>query len=163
MCGVAWRGVRREREGSTHGGAVWARGDPLSRGTRGKDEGQGVQCRRLETGGCILLKLIISSINILMRPPPQRNFVGFARQVRPSFGTPPGPTPAPVRTYYCPENTDNLLKQSCIHGHERQAMPLLTTNRFRSLKIGDYSRHPPAPKLQRLNTPPSRPLVKTFE
>ena len=99
-----------------------------------------------------------------MRPPAQRNFVGVAQQIRPKFGVPPGPTPAPIRNYYCPENTTPLMTQACIRGHEKNAMPLLTVNRFRNKDpSGDYSRHPPRPKLQRQNNPPSRPLVRTFE
>lgn len=99
-----------------------------------------------------------------MRPPPQRNFVGVARQIRPPFGTPPGPAPAPLRSYYAPENRDSLMHQACQRGYERDAMPLFDTNRFRSKDpCGDYSRHPPRPRLERLANPRSRPLVKTFE
>ena len=51
-----------------------------------------------------------------MRPPAKRNFVGVAQQLRPTFGTPSGPTPAPVRNYYAPLNTDNMLTQACQRG-----------------------------------------------
>ena len=100
-----------------------------------------------------------------MRPPPQRNYPFRVPVIPlpPRFGTQPGPVPAAARTYYCPDNSDSLLKQSCISGHEKQVMPLVSTNRYRSLKLGDYSRSAPAPKLERQNNPPSRPLVHTFE
>ena len=99
-----------------------------------------------------------------MRPPPQRNFVGVAQQKRPKFGAPPGPTPAPVRNYHAPLNTDSLMTQVCHRGYEKDAMPLLTTNRFRNKDpSGDYSRSAPAPKLPRRPNVQAPILVKTFE
>ena len=99
-----------------------------------------------------------------MRPPPQRNFIGVAQQIRPKFGTPPGPTPAPVRNFFEPLNTDSLMTQACHRGHEKDAMPLLSTNRFRNdLMRGDYSRSAPAPKLPRRPNVKAPILVKTFE
>ena len=75
-----------------------------------------------------------------MRPPPQRNFVGVARQLRPKFGTPAGPTPAPIRNYHAPENTDSMLTQACHRGHEKNALPLREVNRSRGKDpAGDYS------------------------
>ena len=99
-----------------------------------------------------------------MRPPPQRNFVGIAVQLRPKFGTPSGPTPAPIRNYFEPLNTDSLLRQACIRGYEKDAMPLLTVNRFRSKDpSGDYSRSAPAPRLPRRPNVMAPILVRTFE
>ena len=99
-----------------------------------------------------------------MRPPAKRNFVGVAQQLRPTFGTPSGPTPAPVRNYYAPLNTDNMLTQACQRGYERDAMPLLATNRFRSKDpSGDYSRSAPAPKLPRRPNVKAPILQQTFE
>ena len=99
-----------------------------------------------------------------MRPPPQRNFVGIAQQIRPKFGAPSGPTPAPVRNYYAPLNNDSLMTQACIRGYEKDAMPLLSVNRFRNNNpSGDYSRHPPAPKLAKRPNEKTKILVKTWE
>ena len=99
-----------------------------------------------------------------MRPPAQRNFVGIATQIRPKFGTPSAPMPAPVRAYYAPENKDNMLRQSCIRGHEKNALPLLEVNRFRSRDpAGDYSRGPPQPRLPRRPSVLAPILVKTWE
>ena len=99
-----------------------------------------------------------------MRPPPQRNFVGIAVQLRPKFGTPSGPTPAPLRNYYALLNTDSPMTQACQRGYEKDAMPLLSTNRFRNKDpSGDYSRAPPAPKLAKRPNVKAPILVKTFE
>ena len=98
-----------------------------------------------------------------MRPPAKRNFVGVAQQLRPTFGTPSGPTPAPLRNYYAPLNTDNMLTQACQRGYEKDAMPLLATNRFRSKAFGDYSRSAPAPKLPRRPNVTAPILQRTFE
>ena len=99
-----------------------------------------------------------------MRPPAQRNFVGIARQVRPHFGTPPGPTPAPLKAYAAPLNRDPLMSQACIRGHETNSLPLLEVNRFRNLDpSGDYSRHAPRPKLARRPNVQAPILVRTFE
>ena len=99
-----------------------------------------------------------------MRPPPQRNFVGVARQVRPRFGAPPGPAPAPVRNYYAPDSTDSLMTQSCQRGYERDALPLLTANRHRKKDpCGDYSRAAPRPKLAPRPKVQAPVLVRTWE
>lgn len=99
-----------------------------------------------------------------MRPPPQRNFVGVAMQHRPSFGTAPGVSPAPYHVATrADHNKDSLMYQSCIRGHEQQALPLLETNRFRSKSLGDYSRSAPNPRLGARPKGFSKPLVKTFE
>ena len=99
-----------------------------------------------------------------MRPPPQRNFVGVATQIRPKFGAPPGPTPAPIRNYYAPLNTDSPMTQACQRGYEKDTMPLLAVNRYRGLQMtGDYSRSAPAPKLPRRPNISAPILVKTFE
>lgn len=98
-----------------------------------------------------------------MRPPAKRNFVGVAQQLRPTFGTPSGPTPAPVRNYYAPLNTDNMLTQACQRGYQKDAMPLLATNRYRSQAFGDYSRSAPAPKLPRRPNVMAPILQRTFE
>ena len=105
-----------------------------------------------------------------MRPPPKRNFLALsnasANRIGPRAGAPPGPTAAPVSTYYCPENTTNLLTQTCIHGYEKQALPLLGTNRFRGTVTAGFHHHPPQASrlvLRKENAPRSRPLVKTYE
>ena len=99
-----------------------------------------------------------------MRPPAQRNFVGVATQIRPKFGTPSGPTPAPVKNNYAPLNKDNMMTQACHRGYEKDTMPLLEVNRFRNKDpSGDYSRSAPAPKLQRRPNVKAPVLVKTFE
>jgi hypothetical protein len=99
-----------------------------------------------------------------MRPPAQRNFVGVATQVRPKFGSPSGPMPAPIRAYSAPESKDSLMAQSCIRGHEKNSLPLLDANRFRSKDPpGDYSRGPPRPKLPRRPNLQAPILVKTWE
>ena len=90
-----------------------------------------------------------------MRPPAKRNFVGVAQQLRPTFGTPSGPTPAPVRAHHAAENGDSMLIQACQRAYQQDAMPLLPVNRHRSQDpAGDYSRHPPRPML------PRRPSVR---
>ena len=99
-----------------------------------------------------------------MRPPAQRNFVGIATQIRPKFGTPSGPMPAPVRAYFAPESKDSPMTQSCIRGHEKNALPLLEANRFRSKDpSGDYSRAAPRPQLPRRPKLLAPILVKTWE
>ena len=99
-----------------------------------------------------------------MRPPPQRNFTGVATQVRPSFGTPSGPTPAPVRNSRAPENRDDLMTQACQRRYEQDTMPLRPVNYRRNKDpIGDYSRTPPQPKLARRPNVQAPILVKTFE
>ena len=99
-----------------------------------------------------------------MRPPGQRNFVGIASQVRPKFGTASGPTPAPVQTFFAPENTDSMLKQACQQPYGKQALPLIPVNQFRNKDpVGDHSRHPPQPKLPRRPNVKAPILVKTFD
>jgi hypothetical protein len=99
-----------------------------------------------------------------MRPPAQRNFVGKAQQLRPHFGAPPGPTPAPLKAYAAPLNKDTLMRQACIRGHETNVLPLREVNRFRnSDPSGDYSRHAPRPKLARRPNVQAPILVRTFE
>ena len=99
-----------------------------------------------------------------MRPPAQRNFVGKCMQIRPTFGAPPGPMPASLTTFAAKLNSDSPMTQACIRGHEKQAIPLHETNRFRNADpSGDYSRHAPAPKLVRRPNVKSRILVQTFE
>ena len=100
-----------------------------------------------------------------MRPPPQRNFVGVATQIRPTFSAPSGPTPAPDRNNFAAENKDSLMTQACLRGHQTNAMPLLEVNRYRSMPIGDYGRSAPSPKLApRPNVMPKPGnAVKTWE
>ncbi len=99
-----------------------------------------------------------------MRPPPQRNFVGIARQLRPHFGAPPALTPAPLKAYVAPLNKDPPLTQACQRGHEKNALPLREVNRFRNLDpSGDYSHHAPRPKLPRRPNVQTPILVRTFE
>ena len=97
-----------------------------------------------------------------MRPPALRNEVGIAHQHRPKFGATPGPTPAPLRAYYAPENRDSMLTQACQRG--QQALPLLEVNRYRNKDpCGNFSRHPPRPKLPRRPNVKASILVRTFE
>ena len=99
-----------------------------------------------------------------MRPPAKRNFVGKCLQIRPTFGAPPGPSSAPLSNFAAKLNADSPMTQACIRGHEKQAIPLHETNRFRNKDpSGDYSRSAPAPKLQRRPNEPSKILVRTFE
>ena len=99
-----------------------------------------------------------------MRPPPQRNFVGVAIQHRPTFTTPFGPTPAPVRNYRAPENRDDLMTQACQRRYHQDTIPLRPTNHRRNnYNIGSYSRSPPQPKLPRRPNVQAPILVKTFE
>ena len=98
-----------------------------------------------------------------MRPPPQRNFVGPSDQIRPNFGTPSGPMPAPDRNNFAEENKDSLLTQACARGHQTIAMPLLEVNRYKSIATGDYSRSAPRPKLESRPNVTSKPGVVTWE
>ena len=99
-----------------------------------------------------------------MRPPPQRNFIGIAQQIRPNFGTPPGPSPAPLSIHHADINQDSLMTHACIKGHEKIAMPLREVNRYRSKDpSGDYSRSAPRPKLPRRPNEKAPILVATFE
>jgi hypothetical protein len=94
----------------------------------------------------------------------QRNFVGIAQQIRPKFGAPAGPSPAPIGTYGTSLNNDLLMTQACIRGYEKNALPLREVNRYRSKDpLGDYSRCPPRPKLPRRPNVQAPILVKTWE
>jgi hypothetical protein len=98
-----------------------------------------------------------------MRPPPQRNFVGVAEQLRPHCGAPRGPRPAPLRNYAAPLNRDDMLTQACQRRYEQNALPLREVNYRRSVGLGDYSRAPPAPKLARRPNVQAPILVRTYE
>ena len=89
-----------------------------------------------------------------MRPPFERNFIGIARQVRPSFAAPPGPTPATPTISRV--NATPLLTQASTRSHMLKALPLHDANRFRERDpSGNFSRKPIRPKLH------ARPNIQT--
>ena len=100
-----------------------------------------------------------------MRPPPPRNFVGLAQQIRPRFATAAGPQPPTSHAVYAAtDNRDSLMTQACIVGHEHNALPLREVNRYRSKDPqGDYSRSAPRPRLPRRPAERAPILVRTFE
>jgi hypothetical protein len=104
-------------------------------------------------------------ILVKMRPPPQRNFVGEPiTQIRPNFGTPSGPTPAPPRVNYEPENKNTMLQQAMQKPWSDQALPLVTVNSQREKGLGGYARTAPSTFLMPRPKPKDvSPLVKTFE
>ena len=98
-----------------------------------------------------------------MRPPAPRNFRGIVEQVRPKFGSTPGPSPAPKKVYACAENTDSPLQRAVQRGHELNVRPLREVNDYRGKMTLGWTRSAPRP-LRLVNpTPTDKVLVYAFE
>ena len=97
-----------------------------------------------------------------MRPPHKRNFTGVVPHIRPSFGAPPGPTPA-TRVPSPPKVFDDMLKQAVQRGHEQNVIPLQEVNHLRDKsRLGDLSRHAPRPRLTPRPKSFAPVLVRTY-
>ena len=104
-----------------------------------------------------------------MRPPDLRPVAGDPVQQKRFHFLPSGPAwpvavPTRERVHQVPEIfTFNLqLEQTCMPFQEQQVTPLVPVNNRDERRTGDFSRAPPAPKLEPRRHVPFKPLVSTF-
>ena len=98
-----------------------------------------------------------------MRPPALRTFRGAVEQIRPTFGGPLGPSPAPKKVYASAENTDSPMQRAVQRNHELNVRPLREVNDYRGHTALGWTRSAPRP-LRLVNpTPTDKVLVYAFE
>ena len=100
---------------------------------------------------------------INMRPPPARVSTGKCVQIRPMKGGNPGKIPAPLEAFEHSVNKDSLLRQALQRGHEQQALPLLSIQRYmENAPKQDFAKHAFRPFLEKRPNPQHKILVRTY-